>query len=384
MRRVLPVLLLTAAVASSGCSVVDEVQGRLSGPQSVGPPVVTIAVLAPLSGGQTRVGQSVVDAVEQAVDDSGGVPGWDVDVSVLDSAAGDLSDDLADLRAEDTTVAVVTGFGADDVRTLVPPLDEAGLTVLSPADTDPRHTRGADPRAPLRPWSGYMTVAVESTPEQSALAEHLVRVVGTSRAVVVHEASVEAEAAGRAFVRAMDERGVADVTLLEWDPDKPRPVRRAVQSLGAGDSLVVQGPSSMAASVARQRPGGVVVSLGAVPDDLTDQDATALDGAVAPLPGLSPRRGAKTLNDLYADAGRDATVGPNAPAAYDGARMLLDAFTRCLPAPESSRSPSRSACRAETAGTVWNGLTGTIQLDEFGARLGLLPAVVGLRDGEWS
>lgn len=384
MRRVLPVLLLTAAVASSGCSVVDEVQGRLSGPQSVGPPVVTIAVLAPLSGGQTRVGQSVVDAVEQAVDDSGGVPGWDVDVSVLDSAAGDLSDDLADLRAEDTTVAVVTGFGADDVRTLVPPLDEAGLTVLSPADTDPRHTRGADPRAPLRPWSGYMTVAVESTPEQSALAEHLVRVVGTSRAVVVHEASDEAEAAGRAFVRAMDERGVADVTLLEWDPDKPRPVRRAVQSLGAGDSLVVQGPSSLAASVARQRPGGVVVSLGAVPDDLTDQDATALDGAVAPLPGLSPRRGAKTLNDLYADAGRDATVGPNAPAAYDGARMLLDAFTRCLPAPESSRSPSRSACRAETAGTVWNGLTGTIQLDEFGARLGLLPAVVGLRDGEWS
>ena len=104
---------------------------------------------------------------------------------------------------------------------------------------------------------------------------------------------------------------------------------------------------------------------------------------MAPLPGLSPRRGAKPLNDLYAESGRDAAAGAYGPAAYDGARMLLDAFTRCLPAPESSRSPSRSACRAETAGTVWTGLTGTIQLDEFGARLGLLPAVVGLRDGEW-
>lgn len=384
MRRVLPVLLLTAAVASSGCSVVDEVQGRLSGPQDQGPPVVTIAVLAPLSGGQTRLGQSVVDAVEQAVDDSGGVPGWDVDVSVLDSSADDLSDGLADLRADDTTVAVVTGFGAQDVRTLVPTLDDAGLTVLSPADTDPRHTRGADPRAPLRPWSGYLTVAVEGTPEQSALAEHLVRVVGTSRAVVVHEASTEAEAAGRAFVRAMDERGVADVTLLEWDPDKPRSVRRAVQSLDAGDTLVVQGPSSLAGSLVRQRPDGVVVALGAVPDDLADRDAARLDGAVAPLPGLSPRRGAKPLNDAYAESGRDAAAGPYGPAAYDGARLLLDAFTRCLPAPERSRSPSRSACRAEAAGTVWNGLTGTIQLDEFGARLGLLPAVVGLRDGEWS
>ena len=383
MRRVLPVLLLSAAVASSGCSVVDEVQGRLSGPQDLAPPVVTIAVLAPLSGGQTRVGQSVVDAVEQAVDDSGGVPGWDVEVSVVDSAGADLSDDIAELRGEDTTVAVVTGFGADDVRTLVPTLDDAGLTVLSPADTDPRHTRGADPRAPLRPWSGYMTVAVESTPEQSALAEHLVRVVGTSRAVVVHDGTDEAEASGRDFVRAMDERGVADVTLLEWNPGKPRPLRRAVESLDVGDALVVQGSSSLAASMARQRSDGVVVGLGAVPDDLAEPDAAVLDGAVAPLPGLSPRRGAKPLNDLYAESGRDAAAGAYGPAAYDGARMLLDAFTRCLPAPESSRSPSRSACRAETAGTVWTGLTGTIQLDEFGARLGLLPAVVGLRDGEW-
>lgn len=383
MRRVLPVLLLTAAVASSGCSVVDEVQGRLSGPQNLEPPVVTIAVLAPLSGGQTRLGQSVVDAVEQAVDDSGGVPGWDVEVSVVDSAADDLSDDIADLRADDATVAVVTGFGADDVRTFVPALDDAGLTVLSPADTDPRHTRGADPRAPLRPWSGYVTVAVESTPEQSALAEHLVRVVGTSRAVVVHEASDEARAASRAFVRALGERGVADVSLLRWDPDKPRAVRQAVRSLESGDSLVVHGSPSLAAALARQRPSGVVVGLGAVPDDLTDVDAAALDGAVAPLPGLSPRRGAKPLDDRYADSDRDAAAGPYGPAAYDGARMLVDAFTRCLPAPETSRSPSRSACRAEAAGTVWNGLTGTIQLDEFGARLGLLPAVVGLRDGEW-
>jgi branched-chain amino acid transport system substrate-binding protein len=383
MRRVLPVLLLSAAVASSGCSVVDEVQGRLSGPQDLAPPVVTIAVLAPLSGGQTRVGQSVVDAVEQAVDDSGGIPGWEVDVSVMDSAADDLSDDIAEIRADDTAVAVVTGFGADDVRTLVPSLDDAGLTVLSPADTDSRHTRGADPRAPLRPWSGYVTVAVESTPEQSALAEHLVRVVGTSRAVVVHEASDEAKVSGRAFVRAMEERGVADVTLLEWNPDKPRRVGQAVRALDAGDTLVVQGSSSLAARMARQRSDGVVVALGAVPDGMTDADAAVLDGAVAPLPGLSPRRGAKPLNDLYTDSGRDAAAGPYGPAAYDGARMLLDAFTRCLPAPERSRSPSRSACRAETAGTVWNGLTGTIQLDEFGARLGLLPAVVGLRDGEW-
>jgi len=383
MRHVLPVLLLAVAVTSSGCSVVDEVQGRLSGPEDAGPAVVTITVLAPLSGGQTRAGRAVVDAVEQAVDDSGGVEGWAVEVDVLDSTATSVDEDVADLRRDDTTVAVVTGFAADDVRTLVPVLDDAGLTVLSPADTDPRHTRGADPTAPLRPWSGYLTVAVEATPEQTSLAEHVVRVLGTSRALVVHDGSSESRSRARAVVRALEERGVPDASLLAWDPRKPRPVRRAVASLTAGDTLVVDASTSLAASLARQRPEGVVLGLGAVPDDLSGREAALLEGAVAPLPGLSPSRGASALDDRYADAGREAVAGAYGPAAYDGARMLVDAFTRCLPAPEVSRSPSRSACRAEVAGTVWSGLTGTIQLDEFGARLGLLPAVVVLRDGEW-
>ena len=384
MRRRHPLLLLAATVALSGCSTVDGLVERVRPVEETGTPVVTLTVLAPLSSGEQRAGTAVVDAVEQAVTDSGGVPGCEVVVASIDSAGPTLPDDLDALGSDDTAVAVVGGFGPDDVRTLVPQLDDEGLTVVSPADTDPRHTRGADPASPLRPWSGYITVAVEPTPEQTALADHLVRVVGISRGLVVHGPNADSEARAAAVADGIAARGVTEVELVEWRKADDADVEEALQQLAAGDALVVDGDAAFARTVADAAPQGVVLGLSAVPASLDEASAVALDGALAPLPGLDPRRGSDELSARYAADGRDADPGRYGPAAYDGARLVVDALGRCLPDPQRSTSPSRSACRAEVAGTVWDGLTGGIQLDEYGARLGLLPTVATLRDGEWS
>jgi branched-chain amino acid transport system substrate-binding protein len=377
-------LLLAAAVTSSGCAATDAVLARFNEPEEIGPAVVTISVLAPLSGGGTREGTGVLDAVEQAVADSDGVPGWQVEVEPIDLAQDDLDETLAELKTDDTTVAVVTGFTAEDIRTVVPELDESGLTVLSPVDTDPRHTRGADPSAPLRPWAGYLTVAVEPTPEQTALADQLARVRGVTRAVVVGDGSTQSRARARVLADALTERGVVDTTVVSWRGEKQtRPLERALAGLEQGDVLAVDADPELAAEIATRRPDGVLLALTSPADDLSRREAKELDGAFAPLPGLDPRRGLDDLQQLYSAAGSDATISAFGPAAYDGARLLVDTFSRCLPDPERTTSPSRSACRAEVAGATWNGLTGRTQFDEYGTRLGLLPAVVRLRDGSW-
>lgn len=384
MRRSLLVLLLAAATALSGCSMVDSVLDRVSPDDEAVVPTVTIGVLAPLSGGQTRTGRSVVDAVEQAVADSGGIEGWQLDVVAYDMAGPALADDLAELKAGDSTVAVVTGFEPADVRTLVPELDESGLTVLSPADSDPRHVRGADPTDPIRPWSGYVTVAVDPAPQPTAVADHLVRVLDVQRVVVLTDGTRPSESRGRAVAQALEQRGVTQVRAFGWSGAKTsRPALRAVSALGPSDALVVDAPAALAADLAEKAPSGVPVALTSQLSDLSEPQAAVLEGALAPLPGSDPRRGASRLRDAYDASGRDATEGPFGPAAYDGARLLVDAFTRCLPDPARSSSPSRSMCRSEVAGTTWQGLTGPILFDEFGARPGLLPAVVALRDGEW-
>lgn len=383
-RSLLVALLVAAAATTSGCSVADTVAEQLSPDTEVVTPTVTIAVLAPLSGGQTRNGTNVVESVKQAVADSGGVPGWEVAVREYDLTSPTLADDLAEIEADDTTVSVVTGFGPDDIRTIVPRLDEAGLAVLSPADRDPRHVRGADPTDPIRPWSGYATVAVEPAAEATALADHLVRVQGVRRVLVIDDTTSPSGRRAEAVATALRERGVLDVEVLGWDGSRSsRPVRSAVRDLDQADALVVDGPPALAVTAAGWAVDDVDLALTVKPDELSDDEATALQGVLAPQLGADPSRGSTELEEAFTATGTPFTVGPFGPAAYDGARMLVDTYTRCLPDPTRSTSPSRSQCRSALAGATWTGLTGPIQFDEFGARLGLLPAVVSLDGDSW-
>ncbi len=384
MRRWLLVLLLVGGLSTTGCGAADTVLDRVRPDGQPVTPRVTIGVLAPLSGGQTRQGAGVLNAVEQAVDDSGGVPGWEIATVPLDLAGADLESSLADIADDDTMVAVVTGFAAEDIRQVVPTLDEAGLTVLSPADADPRHVRGADPKAPLRPWSGYVTVAVDPAPEQAALAGHLVRAAGVTAVVVVTDGSSPSQTRAGDLVRALENRGVTAVTTLAWDGNPAsEPVVAAFAGLGESGAVVVDAPPDLAAAVAAARPAGTVMALMTKPVDVPPTAAAALEGAIAPEPGLDPGRGGDELAAALQTGGRPEAVVPAGPAAYDGARLLVDALGRCLPDPARGGSPSRSACRAEVAGAEWSGLTGLIRFDEYGARLGLLPSVVSLREGVW-
>lgn len=378
-------LAAVAALLLPACSAADTVLQRVQPAEPGGPPTASIAVLAPLSGGQTRAGTDVVAAVEQAVADSGGVEGWLLDVQALDLAGGDLAATLERLDDDDTLVAVVTGFAPDDIRTVVPALDDAGFTVLSPADTDPRHVRGADPADPLRPWSGYLTVAVDPTPEQSALAAHLVRAADVTSVLVVTDGSAPAQSRAGALRTALQLRGVAAVEVVPATAEALTPAAtQAVTAAGAGQAVVVDAPLPVAAAVAQARGAGSVLALMSRVDDIPPEQAAVLEGVLAPDRGPDPRRGVAELQAALAADGRAGTAGPYGPAAYDGARLLVDAFSRCLPDPTTSASPSRSACRGAVAGAQWSGLTGPVAFDEYGARLGLLPGVLSLRGGTWS
>jgi ABC-type branched-subunit amino acid transport system substrate-binding protein len=374
VRRVLP-LVAAVALLVSGCGAVDTVLERVRPSEDAGPPVATIVVVAPLSGPQTRDGEGVLAAVERAVTDSGGVEGWDVRVRGVDLAADDLPDRLDALVESDSAVAVVTGFSAQDVRANVPLLDAAGFSVLSPADSDVRHLRGADPTNPLRPWNGYASVAVDPTPEISALADHLVRAFAPTQVVVVTDGTATAAGRTETFTAEMAERGAAVASVLSSSADLTTPLA----ALAVTDVVVVDGPPEVAAGVAAATPAQV--ALMSRPQTLTPEQAAALEGAITPDAGLDPRRGSTELQALLGGSG--VSGGPYGPAAYDAGRLLVDAMTTCLPDPSASSSPSRSTCRARVAGTPWAGLTGAIVFDEYGGRPGLLPGILTLRAGQW-
>ncbi len=379
MRRLLPVVA-AAALVLSGCGAADSVLERVQGADEPTPAVATIAVLVPQSSGLARAGAGVDAAVRGAVDDSGGVPGWTVTVRTVALDSPDLPDTLDEMAADDALVAVVTGFEPSDVRTTLPVLDAAGLAVVSPADSDPRHLYGADPRSQLRPWSGYASVAVDPHPEQSALADYLVRSVGVRTIVVLSDASRASTGPADALVQAVDQRGRARVVVVPVTQRRTAAqVEAALADLDASTAVVVDGSVELAE--AARAAGAATLAFLTRPDALTPAQSRTLAGAVAADRGLDPGRGSDELTSLL----DGESGGPFGPAAYDSGRIIVDALTRCLPDPQVSTSPSRSVCRAQVAGTQWRGLTGPVVLDEFGGRLGLLPDVLVLaEDGRWS
>jgi len=206
--------------------------------------------------------------------------------------------------------------------------------------------------------------------------------VAAPTVVVVTDGTTEAASRAQTFVAEIAERGTVQTAVLAAGAgDLPPEVAAQVAALAPGDAVAVDGPPALAAAVAAASPAQV--ALLARPETLTVEQAEALEGALAPDVGLDPRRGAPELQALLA-AGSGGNGGPYGPAAYDAGRLLVDAMTRCLPDPTSTRSPSRSACRLEVAGTQWAGLTGAVVLDEYGGRLGLLPGILTLRAGQWA
>jgi hypothetical protein len=391
-----------AAGAVGGCGAVDGVLERFADEGPTGPPTVTIGLALPFGGADLAAARGVEASVRASLADHAAlVDGWDVDVVVVDTAQPDVTA-LAALDAmvdEPSLVAAITGLTTDDVRTMVPELEDDGVASVSPADTDPRHTNGALVRNQLRPWQGYWTVAVQQEPETAAVADYLAEVEAVRRVLVVDDGTPEAAAgvaaAEAAFeVRSVDVERRTVVVPRTWERDVLAALSgmdSATGDPGRGklrpvDAVHVVGEVALVdAVVAASRASGspVPVSVGTPLDaEAAAATETGLEGVLVPAVGPDPGIG---LDELAARLAQEAAPPPGlyGPAAYDAARLVLLALDRCLPEPTPTASLSRSACRATIGADPFVGLSGEVVVDEFGARVGTLGAVGEVRDGEW-
>ncbi|HEU4491548.1 MAG TPA: ABC transporter substrate-binding protein [Jiangellales bacterium] len=441
--RVLAVLagMVGLVVLSTGCSAVGDLTASRRPDE---PMVAVIGVVVPLDGPQAAAGAGVRDAVRLAVDEAGGaVGGWSIDLLVLDdrgqpepaiAAASELGDDPA-------VVAAIGGLSAPVVRAVQPVLGAREVLFLSPADTEPTHTRGADPGTPVRPYPTYFSVATASPSEAETAAAYLERSVGEGSRVAVldggrpEDATRRADLANEAGAHGLD---VVTVPLYpesspSTEPSEPAEPTAAAGPAGPGEptgspvptgSAEPSGPSAPPTPSASPTPTGgpeaaLAVARAADVDAVyvaADTDtavavvrALASDGWSVPLVGpdelrtdgfaetagraaegfvvVTPAMG--TTADEGGDlAGRAAArglvdPGPFGAAAYDAATAVLQALSRCLPTAESVED-ARDGCVAEMSQVSFSGLTGPVAFTEFGERTAGTPPLWEVRDGTWA
>jgi ABC-type branched-subunit amino acid transport system substrate-binding protein len=366
---------MVAALLSS-CGLIEDALGE----DEAGPQTGEVVVL--LAGGPAgaRVNEGVVDAVEQAVADAAGeIADWDVVVvPVEDDRDAQSMRDIAEEIADGDAVAVIGGLSTSTIRTAQPIFDQASLLFVSPADVDPAHTRGADPADPLRPYGTYYRTAVPGGDGLETLARYAVK--GRQAAEVAVVDAGDKSVADR-FTRAVRSLG-ATVSVAGSAADA-----QAVSTLvdaareAEADAVFVSGDAEPAAAVVREIADSdldaeVFVAPGLASPEFVDAAGTGSDGVVSV-------RAAELDDSADVELPAVGDAGRYAAAAFDAGTAVGTVLARCLPS-ASTPSAARQGCVSEMSEVTFAGVTGDVEFDAHGDRVGGSPELLVVRGGEWA
>ncbi len=140
--------------------------------------VARIAVIAPLDDGLVQFGQGIRNSVQLAVDEAnrGAIlpDGWRLEVLALDDSSDPIVGEAAAITAsaDPAVIGVVGTYNSGVAATVAPVLDAARITMVSPANTDPALTLGADPADPVRPYSTYFRMVAADNVQGPFLARY--------------------------------------------------------------------------------------------------------------------------------------------------------------------------------------------------------------------
>jgi branched-chain amino acid transport system substrate-binding protein len=376
--RVTATVLTASALA--GCSSVGALVDE---DEQQGPPSAKIAVLVPQDG--TGPAAEVLAAVELAVDDRMPVaPGWAVTVVAID--ASDAAAAAGRLAEDDEVVAVVGGLSGAQVRVAQPLLADASILFVSPVDSAPEHTRGADPAQPLRPYSTYFRTVVVGGDVVQTAADYAVGGLGAQKVAVVDGGGSDETARFAAEVRR---RGADVVASAPAGTDGGGIARVIAASVSEqADVIYTADDAAVAAQIAKSlaRTGldaHLVGSSALHSQEFLSGAGTAAEGAVAVVAPTQRTSTAETPGELAARlADRGVEAGPLAATAYDAGTALAHALSRCLP-PHDATIAAREECVTEMARVSFAGITGEIAFDAFGDLAGGRSQVYEVRNGAW-
>jgi branched-chain amino acid transport system substrate-binding protein len=325
--QVLAVLATVSVLVaiSTGCSAVEDLTASRQANESR---VAAIGVVVPLDGPQATAGAGVRDAVRLAVDEAGGAVGdWSVDLLVLDDRGQPESaiEAASELGNNPAVVAAVGGLSAPVVRAVQPVLDAREVLFLSPADTEPAHTRGADPGTPVRPYPTYFSVASASTSEAGTAGAYLERSVGEGSRVAILDGGRPEDAIRRAdLTREAGAHGL-DVVTVPVYPESPLasdPSEAAEPTAAPGPASTGESPAP-SGSPAPPLPAGSPVPTGSP----TPTPAPAPSASPTPTTGPAAAVAAARASDvdaMYVAAAPDtAAAVVKALAAQGWSRPLV-------------------------------------------------------------
>jgi branched-chain amino acid transport system substrate-binding protein len=388
--------LAVAALALSACGSRGD-SGTSSGGSSGGggaSKTVKVGVIAPLSGDLSALGKGIQHSVELAVkqaNDSNAIPGWKIEVtSADDEGKADVGKNAATkLASDDQLVGVVGDLNSSVSQQTQPIFAAANITQVSPANTNPSLTIGADAASPKRAYKTYFRTCTTDAVQGPFAAQYLLA-QGIKNVATIHDKKAYGQGLVDAFTTEFKKGGGTVVAAETINPDESnyqavvsKVVPSKPQAVYYGGEYPQAGPLSQ-----QMKSAGLNVPLmggdGIYDPKYIDLAGSTSNGDLATSVGAptdSTDAGKKFLSE-YKAAGYAEPSAAYGGYSYDAANAIIQGLKSSL----ASASDAKSARTAtiEAVGKVsFDGVTGKVAFDQYGDSTSKVLTVYKVDGGKW-
>jgi branched-chain amino acid transport system substrate-binding protein len=370
------IAILVATVILSACgSEKEETQGGADS----GSKTVKIGVIAPLSGSLTALGLGMKNGADLAVrqaNEQKKIKGWKIVLAPEDdTAVPDVGANAATKLSDDKSVMAVVGTLNSSVAEKVAPiLNSQKVVMMSPANTNPTLTQGADPAKKVRPFEHYFRVATTDLIQGPFAANFAYDTAKKRNVVIIHDKKTYGQGLALQFKAQFEKNGgkVPAVETVEPEDQDFSAVLSRVKRFNP-DMIYFGGEypaASLMTSQADQQ--GLRVPLmggdGIFSGTFISVAKAAGEGDFATSVGAPTEKlpTAQSFVDAYKAAGYADPYEAYGAYAYDATNAVIAALAKVLPDQDKIDDGLRAKFRQAVQDGSIDGVTGKVAFDEYG------------------
>ncbi|MGI8458058.1 MAG: branched-chain amino acid ABC transporter substrate-binding protein [Propionibacteriaceae bacterium] len=387
--------LLAATLTMSACGTRSADTG--TGSSSTGTKSATIGVISPLTGDLSALGLGIQHSVELAVkqaNDNNTVPGWKFEVEAEDDqATPDVGRNAATkLAGNKSVIGVVGTLNSSVAQTVQPVLAGANIAMVSPANTNPSLTQGANYlTAPKRSYPNYFRVCTTDAVQGPFAAQYLYQNAKITQVATINDKKAYGQGLVQNFSTEFKKLGGTLVSEQTINPDD-KDFSAVISKVKATNPKAVYygGEYPQAGPLAQQmKAAGLNVPLmggdGIFDPAYIELAGKKSDGDLATSVGAPTDKldSAKAFVDAYTAGNYPDPYGAYGAQAFDAANAIINAAKTSL----ASATDVASALTPtiDALGKVsFDGATGKVAFDQYGDTTTRVLTVYKVTNGKWA
>jgi len=386
-------IVVGVLLVAGACGTNKTETGAAGGGCDTSKGTLVIGVIAPQSGGLSALGLGIKNSSQLAVDEANEkctVKGYKLAVDTQDDEANPAKGAQAATKlSSDPNVGVVGTLNSSVAQTVQPILLQKKIVQISPANTNPTLTRGADfATAPKRAFETYFRVCATDELQGPFAANYLVTKAAKKKIAIITDGKTYGEGLAAEFTKQATAKGatiVATEKVGEKDTDFAGVIAKIAGS--TPDALYYGGEYPQAAPLSKQmKSSGLNIPLMGG-DGIYDDKYITLgggDGDLATSVGAPTDKldTAKAFVDAYAKKGYKDAYGAYGAFSYDAANAIIGSLATALNGGDWAEGKRADLLKAVGSYSA-TGATGGIKFDQYGDSTNKVLTVYQVTGGKW-